>query len=75
MKKVKNIIDALPVETVLTGNTYRYPIDKVLDQGDFGITYKASVKMENSNRFSFHVETLPFDTGCFKKLGSRESGY
>ncbi len=45
MKKVKNIIDALPVETVLTGNTYRYPIDNVLDLGDFGITYKASVRL------------------------------
>lgn len=48
MAKEKTITDALPVGTVLTGKAYRYTIEKVLDRGAFGITYKASVRMEGS---------------------------
>lgn len=42
---MKRIEDALPVGSVLVGKAYRYTIEEVLDQGTFGITYKASVKM------------------------------
>lgn len=41
-------MDALPVGTVLIGNIYRYIIQEVLGQGTFGITYRASLKMEGT---------------------------
>lgn len=48
MINAKQITEALPVGTILTGNAYKYTIEEALDQGAFGITYKASVKMEGA---------------------------
>ena len=39
---------SLPIGYVLHGTNYGYEIQKILDQGTFGITYLAKVKMEGS---------------------------
>ena len=73
MKKDKNVIDALPVGTVLAGKTYRYTIEKVLDQGAFGITYKATVKMEGALGALDTGVTVAIKEFFMEKINCREN--
>ncbi|MCD7721081.1 MAG: protein kinase [Prevotellaceae bacterium] len=43
---MKEIVNGLPVGTELQGRAYRYRIEGALGQGSFGITYRATVKMQ-----------------------------
>ena len=45
-KKEKNVINPLPEGTLLTGGKQQYSIKKVLGQGSFGITYRATTLMQ-----------------------------
>lgn len=45
---IKNIETALPAQSVLQGEKYKYRIEKVLGQGSFGITYLAKVCLSGS---------------------------
>lgn len=43
--KEKDIVNSLPIGTVLKGKAYSYTIKKALGQGSFGITYFATVQL------------------------------
>lgn len=41
-------IQSLPIGSILRGNAYEYQIEKILEQGTFGITYLGNVKIEKA---------------------------
>lgn len=71
--KEHEIVDALPIGTILIGKAYRYTIEKVLDQGAFGITYKASVKMEGELGMLDTGVTVAIKEFFMEKINSREN--
>ncbi|MCD7721083.1 MAG: protein kinase, partial [Prevotellaceae bacterium] len=58
---MKNIINGLPVGTVLRGKANQYRIEQALGQGGFGITYRASVQVGGAlGALSFNVAVKEF---------------
>lgn len=71
--KEKIVEDTLPVGTILYGKAYRYKIEKILDQGAFGITYKASVKMEGALGALDTGVTVAIKEFFMEKINGREN--
>lgn len=80
-----SVLNTLPVGSILHGENYNYKIEKVLGQGSFGITYKASISLAGSlGRLQsdipvaikeFFMRNINIRQGTFVGTGSDSSLY